>query len=132
MALLEVSFCVYLISSLIIALKPSMLNQPINQYNHFLEIFRFLKWSWKYFLAKYFHIYNTYSFFSFLILGICSFSLFFFLSFSFSRAAPVAYGGSQGRGLIRAVATGLHQSHSNAGSEPRLQPTPQLTATPDR
>ena len=24
------------------------------------------------------------------------------------------------------------QSHSNAGSEPRLQPTPQLTATPDR
>ena len=49
-----------------------------------------------------------------------------------SWAAPAAYGGSQARGLIGAVATGLHQSHSNAGSEPRLQPTPQLTATPDR
>jgi len=72
---------------------------------------------------------------------------FFFLSFVFlsvvvvdvvvavvaiSWAAPAAYGGSQARGRIRAVATGLRQSHSNAGSEPRLQPTPQLTATPDR
>uniref|UniRef100_A0A8D1INP5 Protein FAM221A n=1 Tax=Sus scrofa TaxID=9823 RepID=A0A8D1INP5_PIG len=36
------------------------------------------------------------------------------------------------RGPVGAVATGLRQSHSNAGSEPRLQPTPQLTATPDR
>ena len=49
-----------------------------------------------------------------------------------SWAAPAAYGGSQARGLIRAIATGLRQSHSNAGSEPRLQPTTQLTATPDR
>ena len=40
-----------------------------------------------------------------------------FLFFVFSRAAPLAYGGSQGRGLIRAVATGLHHSHSNMGSE---------------
>ena len=48
-----------------------------------------------------------------------------------SWAAPAAYGGSQARGRIGAVATGLHQSHSNAGSEPCLQPTPQLTATPD-
>jgi len=48
-----------------------------------------------------------------------------------SWAAPAAYGGSQARGRIGAVATGLRQSHSNAGSEPRLQPTPQLTATPD-
>ena len=55
----------------------------------------------------------------------------FICLFAFSRAAPVAYGGSQARGLIGAVATGLRQSHSNAGSEPRLQPTPQLTATPD-
>uniref|UniRef100_A0A286ZVF7 Selenide, water dikinase 1 n=1 Tax=Sus scrofa TaxID=9823 RepID=A0A286ZVF7_PIG len=31
-----------------------------------------------------------------------------------------------------AVATGLRQSHSNAGSELRLQPTPQLTAMLDR
>ena len=37
-----------------------------------------------------------------------------------SWAAPAAYGGSQARGQIGAVATSLHQSHSNAGSEPRL------------
>ena len=41
------------------------------------------------------------------------------------------YGGSQAKGLIGAVATSLCQSHSNAGSEPHLQPTPQLTATLD-
>ena len=40
------------------------------------------------------------------------------------RSSPVAYGDSQARGLIRAVAAGLRQSHSNTGSEPRLQPTP--------
>ena len=51
--------------------------------------------------------------------------------FAFSRAVPVAYGGSQARGLIGAVAIGLRQSHSNAGSEPHLQPTPQGMATPD-
>ena len=48
-----------------------------------------------------------------------------------SRAAPEAYGGSQARGRIGAVAAGLHHSHSNAGSKPHLQPTPQLTATRD-
>ena len=59
--------------------------------------------------------------------------LFIFLVFLlFLWAAPAAYGGSQARGRIGAVATGLRQSHSNAGSKPRLQPTPQLTATPDR
>ena len=52
--------------------------------------------------------------------------------FAISWAAPAAYGGSQARGWIGAVATGLRQSHSNAGSEPHLQPTPQLTATQDR
>ena len=57
----------------------------------------------------------------------------FFLSFFFllCRATLVAYGGSQARGQIRAVAAGLRHSHSNAGSKPRLRPTPQLTATPD-
>ena len=55
----------------------------------------------------------------------------FFGLFALPRATPVAYGGSQARGLIGAVAAGLHQSHSNVGSEPHLQPTPQLTATPD-
>ena len=52
--------------------------------------------------------------------------------FALSWAAPEAYGGSQARGRIGAVAPGLRQSHSNAGSEPHLRPTPQLTATPDR
>ena len=63
-----------------------------------------------------------------LFLFLIFFCLFFFFFFS---AAPRAYGGSQARGRIGAVVTGLRQSHSNAGSEPRLQPTP-LTATPDR
>ena len=40
------------------------------------------------------------------------YNFFFFFSFVFSRADPSAYGGSQARGLIGAVATGLHQSHS--------------------
>ena len=43
----------------------------------------------------------------------------------------MAYAGSQARGLTGVVANGLRQSHSNAGSEPHLQPTTQLTATPD-
>ena len=54
---------------------------------------------------------------------------FFFCLFAFSRGAPTVYGGSQARGLIRAVAASLHHSHSNAGSEPCLRPTPWLTAT---
>ena len=58
--------------------------------------------------------------------------LLFFCLFAFSWAAPAAYGDSQARGPIGAIATGLHQGHSNAGSEPRLQSIPQFTATPDR
>ena len=42
-----------------------------------------------------------------------------------------AYGGSQARGPIGAVAARLRQSHSNTRSKPHLQPTPQLMATPD-
>ena len=53
------------------------------------------------------------------------------LSFVFFRAEPAAYGGSQAGGQIGATAAGLHHSHSNAGSEPRLRPTPQLTAALD-
>ena len=56
---------------------------------------------------------------------------YFFLFFLRFRVAPEAYGGSQARGLIRAIAAGLHQSHSNAGFKPHLQLTPQLTATLD-
>ena len=51
--------------------------------------------------------------------------------FAFSRATPAAYGGSQARGLIGAVAAGLRQSHSNSESKPCLQTTPQLMAMPD-
>ena len=57
---------------------------------------------------------------------------FFFCLFAISWAAPAAYGGSQARGQIAAIAAGLHQSHSSAGSEPHLRPTPQFTATLDR
>ena len=49
----------------------------------------------------------------------------------FFRATPVAYRDSQARGPIRATGAGLCHSHSNARSEPRLQPTPQLMATLD-
>ena len=45
------------------------------------------------------------------------------------RAAPEAYGSSQARGQIRAIATGLH--HSQDRSEPCLWPSPQLMSTPD-
>ena len=68
----------------------------------------------------------------FLFVFFFVFCLFVVVVVAISWAAPTAYGGSQARGLIGAVATGLRQSHSNAGSEQRLQPTPQLTATPDR
>ena len=60
-----------------------------------------------------------------------NFYYYFFGLFAFSRAAPAACGGSQARGLIQAAASGLRHGHSNAGSEPRLRPTPQLSATPD-
>ena len=62
--------------------------------------------------------------FSFLLLLNLNLNFFF-------RATHMAYGGSQARGPIRAVAAGLHHSLSNAGSEPSLQPTPQLMSTPD-
>ena len=42
-----------------------------------------------------------------------------------------AYGGSHVRGQNGATAAGLHLHHSHVGSEPRLQPTPQLLARPD-
>ena len=47
----------------------------------------------------------------------------FFCLFAISSMAPLAYGGSQARGHIEAVAAGLHQSHSNAGSVPVCSPT---------
>ena len=53
------------------------------------------------------------------------------LSFCLIRAAPMACAGSQAGGPIGAVAAGLHHSHSSAGSELCLRPTPQLTAMLD-
>ena len=61
---------------------------------------------------------------------VCCYGNYLFIFFFFG-AAPTAYGGSQARGLIGAVATSLHQRHSNTGSELRLRPRPQRTATPD-
>ena len=55
----------------------------------------------------------------------------FFFFFCLFRATPMTYGGSQAKGRIGAVAARLRQSHSNLGSEPCLQPTPQFMATPD-
>ena len=54
----------------------------------------------------------------------------FFCLFAIFRAAPVAHGCTQARGLIGVVATGLCQSHSSAGSKLHLQPT-QLTGMLD-
>ena len=59
------------------------------------------------------------------------FEVYLFIYLFIFRATPTAYGGSQARGLIIAVAAGLHHSHTNSGSEPHLRPTPQLTATMD-
>ena len=56
----------------------------------------------------------------------CVFSFFCFLLF---RATPAAYGGSQAKGPIGAIAASL--LHSHIGSESHLRPTPQLTAMPD-
>jgi len=51
----------------------------------------------------------------------CWFFFFFGLFFLPCRGwLPAAYGGSQARGLIGAVAAGLCQSHSNSGSELHL------------
>ena len=58
---------------------------------------------------------------------VCLLSLLFF----FGGASPAAHGSSQARSPLGAAAAGLHHSHSNAGSEPHLGPTPQLVALPD-
>ena len=57
------------------------------------------------------------------------FKIFFLLFFCLFRAAPVAYGGPQATGQIRAEAAEA-AGQSNAGSVPHLRPTPQFMATP--
>ena len=64
------------------------------------------------------------------ILYIYLFICFLFFRFFLFRAVPAAYGSSQARGQIGATTASLHHSDRNAGSQPHLQPTPQLTATP--
>ena len=56
---------------------------------------------------------------------------FFFGLLVFFRATAAAYGGSQAKGPIGALATGLHQSHSNVPSQPSLPRTWQLIARQD-
>ena len=58
------------------------------------------------------------------------FILFIYTFIYLFRATPSAYGGSQARGRIGAIAAALHHSHTNTRSEPCLRPTPQLMATP--
>ena len=70
---------------------------------------------------------SLYFFFLFFFFGLFSFFLFFFFFFFFClfRAAPAAQGGSQATERVKAIATGLCQSHSNIKSKPCLRPTPQ-------
>ena len=56
--------------------------------------------------------------------------LFFVFGFGF-LGPQVAYGSSQPRDQIAAVAASLLHSHSNEGSQPSHLPTPQLMAMPD-
>ena len=58
------------------------------------------------------------------VIGVFGPKGFFFFGrlFAISWATPAEYGGSQASGTIGAVTTSLCQSHSNAGSEPRLRP----------
>ena len=51
--------------------------------------------------------------------------------FFFLKDACVAHGSPQARGRVGAAAAGLYHSHRNSGSEPPLQPTLQLAATPN-
>ena len=64
-------------------------------------------------------------------MSVCMFITFLSFLFCLFRDTPEAYGNSQARGRIGAVAAHLHQSHSNARSKLHLRPTPQLMATPD-
>ena len=59
-----------------------------------------------------------------------SFKQGFFLGRGLFRATAVAYGSSQARGWIVAIAAALCHSHIKAKSELCLQPTPQLALDP--
>ena len=57
------------------------------------------------------------------IVGEVSFKSFVHLFVLPFKAEPATYESSQARGQIGAAAIGLHNSRSNLGSEPHLQPT---------
>ena len=65
------------------------------------------------------------------MLSLALFSTVFLFCVCVFRVAPMACGGSQAGGPVGATAARLRHSHINTGSNPRLQPTPQLMATPD-
>ena len=75
--------------------------------------------------------FNFRKFFFCYVFGSFNIYIYFFCLSVFFRATPTACGDSQDRGLIRAAATGLCQSHSNTRSDLCLWPTAQLTAMPD-
>ena len=107
----------------LVLLPSQCILEPITEISVYQKYEDVRQWTtWLHQLALFFLKKVTFSFF--LIFNFLSF-------FVLSRAAPVAHGGSQARSLIGAVATSLRNSHSNAGSKPHLQPTPQLTATLD-
>ena len=66
----------------------------------------------------------------FIYLFVVVFFIFTFVFYIF-RPAPMACGGSQARGWIRAVAASLCHSHSNERSEPHVRTTPEFMAMPD-
>ena len=99
-------------------LVPSWIRSPLSHYRN-----SYFHSSLYYFLPSAF--WEVLFALSFLFIQVIDLRFFFFLFlafwlFVFSRAAPLAYGGSQARGLIEAVASGLRQSHSSAGSELHL------------
>ena len=62
---------------------------------------------------------------------LCLFVVHLFCFLSFSGLYRWHMEVPRARGLIGAIATGLHHSHRNTRSKLHLRPTPQLTATPD-
>ena len=86
--------------------------------------------SWSSFLCSIVGYHSSILFFSFFFLSFF-FLFFFFFFFCLFRAVPEAYGDSQARGRIGALAASLHHSHSNAQSELHLWPAPQLTSILD-
>ena len=93
-----------------------MLNEPLSAYFlKFYNDFYFFHYSWFIVVCQF--LLNSKVTPATQMESICVFFFLFCLSV-FSRATPMASGGSQATSLIRAVATSLRQSHSNTGSEP--------------